>query len=134
MNYDILQNTFNSHKTYRILSKMTSIVEETAISTELNSEGGVELSASTRIQSKPRDEGDMEMFEEDDEDEADEFADEIEEGSGNDDDDDVEMSATLEQTDIAEGTDENIERASKALPQFDSNATWIPPTDSYSLA
>ncbi|KAF2239305.1 RRS1-domain-containing protein [Viridothelium virens] len=68
----------------------------------------------------------MEMFEGfEDEDE-----DENEEEEEEDDDDDAEMSATLEQTDIADGSDENIERASKALPQLDPEAIWIPPVNS----
>lgn len=110
---------------------MTSTIEETTVSAGIDPEGGVSLSKFTKLRSQREDEGDLEMFEGfDDEDEGEvgdeEDLDEVEE-------DDMEMSVALEQTDIADDTDENIERASQALPQLDPEATWIPPADSYGL-
>ncbi|KAL9095588.1 MAG: hypothetical protein Q9165_002020 [Trypethelium subeluteriae] len=108
---------------------MAPVVGTSATITEIDTDGGVPLAAVAELQSRPEDEGDMEMFEGFEDEDEDEIGGD-EDGNEDEDDDDVEMSATLEQTDLADGSDENIERASKALPQLDPEATWIPPVDS----
>ena len=112
------------------IRNMTATIEQSTSSTEIDGEGGALLTKFSMVQSKP-DEGDTEMF--------DGFEDEIEEdldGSedeADEEDDEDEMSVTLEQADLADSAEENIERASQALPQLDPKATWIPPPDSYDL-
>ncbi|KAI9664906.1 MAG: Rhodanese- sulfurtransferase [Bathelium mastoideum] len=115
-------------------------MEAATANAEVDEEGGVSLSILSRVQSKPKEEADVEMFDGFEDELAEDGIGEDEEGGehegseeeddDDDDDDDVEMSATLEQTDLADRAEENIERAGEALPQYDPEATWIPPPES----